>query len=245
MNLTKIDSLSPSQFEKLISYFLLSQGYNVASIPIGEDVGIDIIAVKENIKLGVQVKKYSSGKVNLETIYHTYGAAFYHCTNSSIVTMGELTPNSMRAAEKLELEVWDKIFILGLDESILKVTSIQADEEKYEVLDWFEEICNNHIKRLEGQQIPHISRDTYIKIIEVNKEGLKIINSSGTERCFDIHKFKGVLVELKNKGSITRKEVSDNYRRRGASAICAVIASLPEVRVDKVNGGAVLVWIKV
>jgi hypothetical protein len=70
---------------------------------------------------------------------------------------------------------------------------------------------------------------------------ITIINSNGKERHFNIDRFREIIIKLKNNGSISRAEVSDDYRRRGASAICAVIAAIPNVKINKINNGTLLI----
>src|SRR6056297_418578 len=97
------------EFERFIGNLNESQGYDTEYIPQADDIGIDIIASSEYEKISVQVKKYFKRKINLDIVYHTFGAAEFHdCSRCIIVTLSDLTKNAKQVAEKLNVEIWDR-----------------------------------------------------------------------------------------------------------------------------------------
>lgn len=176
-------------------------------------------------------------------IYHTYGAAaYYDCTKSIIVTLSELTPKAIEAAKKLNLEVWDKNKIMTLIQSLERMKIPIKSKQINTTEDWFFEIWNSYIKKLKGKNVKHLSRDTYITIIDVDDDGLSIINSNGRKRDFSIDIFKYILTKLKNEGSITREEINNEYQRRGSSTISAIIVTIPGIYKDINVKKTTIVW---
>lgn len=245
MNMDDIIKLSPSDFEIFICYILEKLGYKVSPISIGEDIGIDVLAMNESDKIGIQIKKYIKRKINLAMIYHTYGAAaYYDCSKVVIITLSELTPKANIVANKLDVEIWDKDKLLGLIQmSNFNISELLNKESKY-VENWFYEIWKTNIKQLEGKRVKHITRDSYITVVSVDDDGMSIINSNGRKRNFDIDIFLQVLTRLKDKGSITREEINNDYQRRGSSAISAVLLMLPNIYKDHSADKTTLVWKK-
>lgn len=243
MELRDIEGLLPSDFERFIGHILCRLGYSVINIAIGEDIGIDVLAVKDDEVLGIQIKKYTNRKVNLEMIYHVYGAAaFYDCTRPIIVTLGQLTTNATDIAKKLKVEVWSKDKILELVR-LSKINDLSfLNKNKSNNNDWFYSIWETHIKTLEGKRIKHSVKDSFIDITKVDNDGMTIINSNGRKRNFNIDIFRQVLAKLRNQGYITRSEINDDYQRRGSSAISAVLVTIPGVSKDNNKDITTLRW---
>lgn len=240
-----IVNLSPNEFEVFISNLLKGQGYTIKRFAPGEDIGIDIIANKDNYSIAIQVKKYISRKVNLSMVYHTYGATeYYNCNKSVIVSLSELTPKAMKVAKKLNVEIWDKNKIIELTKSIdnMEIKNVTKQIEIPE--DWFYNIWNCNIKELKGKRIKHLSRDTYITVVDVDDDGLSIINSNGRTRNFSIDIFRYILTKLKNEGIITREEINNEYQRRGSSTISAIIVTIPGIYKDESIKKTTIVWKK-
>ncbi len=243
MEIKDIINLSPNDFEMLISNLVEEQGYKVNRFAPGEDIGIDIVARDEEESIAIQVKKYINRKVNLSMVYHTYGAAaYYDCAKSIIATLGELTPKAMEAAKKLNVEVWDKNTLLTFIQSVDSIKTPTKSKQINTTEDWFFQIWNSYIKKLKGKNIKHLSRDTYITVLDVDNDGLSIINSNGRKRDFSIDIFRYILIKLKSEGSITREEINNEYQRKGSSAISAIIVSIPGIYKDINVKKTTIVW---
>lgn len=243
MQIQDISNLSPNDFEVFISNLVERQGYEVKRFAPGEDIGIDIIADDEKESIAIQVKKYNTRKVNLAMVYHTYGAAaYYECTRSLIVTLSELTPRAMEVAKKLNVEVWGKDVILSMVQSVDSINLPIKVKERSITEDWFFEIWSNYIKGLKGKKVKHLSRDTYITVMDVDDDGLSIINSNGRKRAFSIDIFRYILTKLRREGSITREEINNEYQRRGSSAIGAILVTIPGIQKDVKTKKTTIVW---
>ena len=236
-------NLSPNDFEIYVGNLLEEQGFEIKHFNPGDDIGIDLIATNKDESIAIQVKKYVKRKVNLAMVYHTYGAsAYYNCTRRAIVTLNVLTPNAIEAAKKLNVEIWDKDYLLTIVASDCSPKMDIIYKNSFSE-DWFLDVWNTHIKELQGKEVKHLSRTSHITIVVVDEDGLSIINSNGRYRNFSIDIFIQILTKLKNEGKITREEINDEYQRRGSSAISAIIATIPGVYKDTNAKKTTLVWV--
>ena len=100
--------MKPEEFEQYVGNIYVSEGYEVKVSPLTNDWGIDIIAVKKNEKLGIQVKMYghTNRKVNRAMIMELYGAAAYQdCSKGVLVTDGIILSDAIKVAEKLGVQI--------------------------------------------------------------------------------------------------------------------------------------------
>ena len=78
--------MSGLDFEHYIAKLLKTQGYNNVRLTEEYDYGVDIIAAKDGITWGIQVKCYS-GLVKAETIRQVVTALrMYHCDRAMVIT---------------------------------------------------------------------------------------------------------------------------------------------------------------
>lgn len=91
------DSMSGLEFEKYIANLLKHQGYRYIRLTERYDYGIDIIAEKDGIRWGIQVKRYS-GLVKASAVRQVVAALRkYDCNRAMVVT----NSNFSRVAEEL------------------------------------------------------------------------------------------------------------------------------------------------
>jgi restriction system protein len=233
--------LSNAEFENIIARIVSSMGYITEIVPINYDVGIDVIARKDNEKLAIQVKKYIDRKINLDMVYHTYGAcAYYDCTKPVIATLGSLTLNAEKVAKKLNVSIWDYDYIASLIDKLDIADSLQEKGEREE----FEDLWLCHFRKLEGKRVSHLKRDTFILIQKVDDNGIFEISSNGKKKFFPISIFRWAITQLKENGVLTRSDINDEYKGRGSSAISAILSTLPSVVIDETESKITLRWKK-
>ncbi|SRR5581483_292029 len=86
LHLIDINSMDGLAFEKYVAELLKSQGYTKVTLTERYDLGVDIIAVKDGIRWGVQVKRYSR-MVKAEAVRQVVTALNrYHCQRAMVVT---------------------------------------------------------------------------------------------------------------------------------------------------------------
>lgn len=86
LNLIDTHYMDGLAFEKYVAELLKSQGYTKVTLTERYDLGVDIIAVKDGIRWGVQVKRYSN-MVKAEAVRQVVTALNkYHCQRAMVVT---------------------------------------------------------------------------------------------------------------------------------------------------------------
>ncbi len=86
----------------------------------------------------------------MDIIYHTYGAcAFYDCTQAVVATLGQLTLNAKKAADKLNVQIWDYDFIQNHIKSIElnQISTLGSDR------DYFDAIWKTILKTWKGWKL--------------------------------------------------------------------------------------------
>lgn len=110
---TNFDNMDGVQFEKFCAELLIKNGYEDITMTIGSgDQGIDIIAYKDQIKIGIQCKCYSSdiGNGAVQEVYA--GKTFYKCHLGIVMTNKRFTDSAIKLAECNGVILWDRDMIL-------------------------------------------------------------------------------------------------------------------------------------
>ena len=85
-SLLDIDKMSGLEFEGFVAGLLKKQGYTNVRLTEKYDYGVDIVAVKDGIRWGIQVKRYK-GLVKAEAVRQVVTALKkYDCNRSMVVT---------------------------------------------------------------------------------------------------------------------------------------------------------------
>lgn len=84
--LSDVDTMDGLVFEKYVANLLKQQGYSNISLTEQYDYGVDIIATKDGICWGIQVKRYS-GLVKAEAVRQVVtGLRVYGCDRAIVIT---------------------------------------------------------------------------------------------------------------------------------------------------------------
>lgn len=85
-NMQIIDAMTGLEFEHFIAGLLRTQGYENIRLPEQYDLGVDIIADKDDIRWGIQVKRYN-GLVGADAVRQVVTALRrYQCDMSMVIT---------------------------------------------------------------------------------------------------------------------------------------------------------------
>lgn len=99
LKMSDVDHMSGIEFEKYIGQLLQSQGFQIKFTKTSGDFGTDIIASKPNIKISVQVKRYSK-PVGRAAISDAVAAkAYYGCQTAMVVTTSSFTSEAKSLAK--------------------------------------------------------------------------------------------------------------------------------------------------
>lgn len=86
ITMKKIDNMSGLEFEKYVAMLLKKQGYANVRLTEKYDLGVDIIAEKDGIRWGIQVKRYSE-LVKANAVRQVVAALnIYHCDKAMVIS---------------------------------------------------------------------------------------------------------------------------------------------------------------
>ncbi len=229
---TKSNNMTPEQFEHYVANIFTEQGYKTNVSPLSNDWGIDVIATKDDDKIGIQAKMYggSSRKVNRRMIMELYGAAaFQECTSAVLATDGEVLSDAKEVAEKLGIDIlWIPNFgqgpeITSNNKSNHEIPS--RDHDKIVGYPSFDEVWEEYIMPLKGKEIEN---GTLVNtIISVTWAGVSRRTSTGRTGKIDIEGFKLAYDELRKKGEITRGYINQQFDKRCSSGIVLILSQIP------------------
>ncbi len=98
-DLSELDSLDGIAFEKFVAEILSSRGYKTEVAQASNDYGIDVIALKDNIRFGVQVKRYTGSVSRTAVSDAVAGSRHWQCHASMVVTNSYFTNGAKELAE--------------------------------------------------------------------------------------------------------------------------------------------------
>lgn len=114
-NISEINALTPSQFEDWVARMFRMRGYQATLTPRSNDYGIDVILEREDIKIGIQVKKYSKN-VGVAAVQEVIsGMRYYDCTEGWVVTSASdftRQARSLAATTGIQLYAYNDLAIL-------------------------------------------------------------------------------------------------------------------------------------
>ena len=99
LRLQDVDSMGGVSFEHYVAQILIEQGYTNVSLTEKYDYGVDVIAEKDGIRWGVQVKRYSS-LVKAEAVRQVVtGLRLYNCDRAMVITNSTFSAVAKRLAD--------------------------------------------------------------------------------------------------------------------------------------------------
>lgn len=102
------DLMSGQEFEQAIAEIFKRMGYKVSATPITGDQGIDIIAVRNGIRIGIQAKCYT-GKVGNSAVQEVVaGKQYYNLNRCMVVTNSSFTSSAVKLAKANNVTLWDR-----------------------------------------------------------------------------------------------------------------------------------------
>lgn len=100
-------TMTHREYEHHFARSLETAGWRTTVTPAIRDFGVDIVAERDGVRLGVQAKMYGGGrKVSGRMVQEFFGAsALADCERALIATNGGVLPDAQRIADKLGVEI--------------------------------------------------------------------------------------------------------------------------------------------
>jgi HJR/Mrr/RecB family endonuclease len=110
--MTIIDSMTGLDFERCVARLLKAQGYTNIRLTEQYDLGVDIVADKDSVRWGIQVKRYS-GLVKAEAIRQVVTALkFYGCDQAMVITNSVFSRPACELADSNDCVLVDRQILL-------------------------------------------------------------------------------------------------------------------------------------
>ncbi|SKC79919.1 restriction endonuclease [Maledivibacter halophilus] len=103
-----IDLMDGHEFERFISLLFSKMGYETEVTKGSGDQGIDVIAEKNGVKVGIQTKCYSGRVTNKSVQEVVAGLSYYNCEKGIVITNSYFTNSALDLAESNGVVLWDR-----------------------------------------------------------------------------------------------------------------------------------------
>lgn len=117
-SISDIDLMNGQEFESFIALMFLKMGYKTTITKGSGDQGIDVIAEKNNLKIGIQAKCYSGSVSNSAIQEVAAGIKHYNLDKAMVVTNNYFTQSAQELANSNNVVLWDRNM---LKEKLLEV----------------------------------------------------------------------------------------------------------------------------
>lgn len=218
--------MNPEQYEHHVAKVLSQEGWQAAVSRHSRDLGIDVLATRDDRRLAVQVKMYggSTTKINAERIMCLYGAAAYaECSERMLATNGQLTTEAQLVAAKLNVTVRQ---IPAADPGGRPTSAVG-----------FGQIWREHIEPLAGTNIARSNGKT-MRILEVDGSGVLRVTTSGTRQRIELDIFRWAIERLLHGEMVTRAEIHERSSpRRVSSGVLLILGTVPSFELVTVGRG--------
>lgn len=117
-DIEKIDHMTGLEFEQYVANLLKTHGYKHVKLTEKYDLGIDIIAEKDGIRWGIQVKRYN-GLVGASAVRQVVTALKkYECDKAMVVTNSVFSRTAQKLAEINNCVLVDRVKLFQENGSI-------------------------------------------------------------------------------------------------------------------------------
>lgn len=103
-----IDLMTGQEFEQFVAFLFSKIGYEAEVTKTSGDQGIDVIAVKNGMKIGVQAKCYSGTVGNGAIQEAVAGKKYYQADKCMVVTNSLFTESAQQLASANSVVLWDR-----------------------------------------------------------------------------------------------------------------------------------------
>lgn len=117
-----VDLMSGDEFEQFVAKLFDGMGYKTTVTQHSSDFGVDVIAEKDGVKIGIQAKCYSGSVSNSAVQEVAAGMKHYKCDRGMVVTNSTFTKAAIELAKSNSIQLWSRKV---LEEKILEAFSEQ------------------------------------------------------------------------------------------------------------------------
>lgn len=108
VSIDEVDLMNGFEFEDFISSLFKTMGYTINSTPKSGDQGIDVIVIKNGLKIGIQTKRYASGVSNKAIQEVVSGIRHYGLEKAIVITNNFFTKSAIELGISNDVILWDR-----------------------------------------------------------------------------------------------------------------------------------------
>lgn len=112
-----VDLMNGKEFEQFVANLFNKMGYKTRVTQHSRDFGVDVIAEKDGIKIGIQAKCYTGSVSNSAVQEIAAGMKHYNCDKGVVVTNSAFSIAAIKLAKSNSIQLWDRKI---LEEKILE-----------------------------------------------------------------------------------------------------------------------------
>jgi Restriction endonuclease len=215
--------MTPDEYEHLVALMLRREGWDATVTPSVRDMGLDVVAERGGVRLGVQAKMYRAANrpVNAEVVMLTYGACAYaDCTACMIVTDGRVLKDAERVAAKLDVEIRAIPATAPANDDAAGPYEGTGDRQS------FGRIWSEDVTALAGRTL-HRANGRSNHILAVDTAGVVRRTSNGKTQRIDIEVFRWAIDRLLSGEAILREDINAHCLGRASSGVMLILSELP------------------
>jgi len=111
-SMASMDNITGLEFEKYVAKLLKCRGYKHVRLTEKYDLGVDIIAEKDGIRWGIQVKRYS-GLVKTDAVRQVVTALrSYNCDRAMVITNNSFSQTAKELASSNDCVLVDRSILM-------------------------------------------------------------------------------------------------------------------------------------
>ena len=103
-----VDLMTGTEFEEFIGLLFKKMGYTSRVTQQSGDQGLDVIAIKNGTKIGIQAKCYSNTVGNSAIQEAVAGKCFYNCDKLIVITNNYFTSSAIKLAQANNVILWNR-----------------------------------------------------------------------------------------------------------------------------------------
>ena len=107
-SINDVDVMEGSEFENFIALLFSKMGYSAKTTKSSGDQGIDVIAERNNLIIGIQAKCYGGSVGNTAVQEAVAGKKYYNCNKIIVVTNNYFTASAIDLARVNNVILWDR-----------------------------------------------------------------------------------------------------------------------------------------
>jgi hypothetical protein len=226
--------MTPEEYEHLVAQVLRDEGWDARVTPHQRDFGVDIIAERAGVRLGVQVKMFgnSNRPVAGTMVMQLYGAAAYaDCDTAMIVTDGRILADAGEIAKKLGIEI--RVVPASAPSADIP-DGLEQHDAKHGGLT-FGQVWREHVVPLAGSVLERANGKSN-EILRVDDGGVMRRTSTGHTQRIDIEIFRWAIERLLAGEMVSRDEINAQYPGRASSGIALILSAIPLFESSRIDG---------